>query len=421
MGTKYPLLDQVQDSTLRQVFKFLFDKIGTVESQAAGIGGVTKALTTHLDAGKNQLKGVADPTAKTDAVTLQYLRKYVQGALALDKQVVAPVVVPGTPTSTPAPTPGPGSGTTCFTSLAAGQPGGVPAAPNLRWFRGDLCGVEVPGLPAVTGGAVNASTVLSWFLDRYSPANQALIIATYKARGYTHFLLSWPDSRSGNGQSIAQFVATCQMVQANGLYPVVFLASKDYDGVDPNPASLDAIMAALLAGACVPIACVGWELDLFNTPGAPIQALINHVAATLVPTANLYVHFSQWISSWQANGQLGSVFWAANVGKLTGILYQRHLVQEASCGDHQARLDDFQVRFGNGAAGWPQDSGFGHPFDTVAFESSASPRFDGGLTEAQARARGDQSICTPAVAITSGPYAGTNYVIQGYGNGASLA
>lgn len=416
--TAYPLLDRVKDPQLQQVLKLVFDKIGGVEQLSTGIGTVSQPLTTHLDSGGNQLKSVADPTAATDAVTLRYLQQYVQGAIALDKRVAPPIVPPGTPSPTPAIPPAPGPGLVCHTSVAAGQPLGVPAAPNLRWWRGDFSGISVPGLPFVPGGASDTSLVFTPFLDRYSGANQTAIIAAYKARGYTHFALSWPDSRSGNAQSVAQFVGTCQMVQANGLYPCVFLTSKDFDPADPSPASLDPIMAALIAGACVPVACVGWELNLFNTPGAPLQALIDHIASVLVPTAHLYVHFSPGIAAWQAPGSLGSVFWAANVGKLTGILHQKDPTWD--CGMYQARIDDFMERFALGVGGWPLDSGLGHPFDFVGWEAGASARFSGGMTEAQGQQLGSQAICTPAVSITAGPFAGQSYVVQGFGNGGPI-
>lgn len=423
--TAYPLLDQIQDPVLQRALKLVFDKIGNVEQLSTGIGTVSAPLTAHLDAAGNQLKAVANPTAQTDAVNLQYLKQYVAAAIALDKKVVPPVPVPGSPTVTPPIPAGTGSGLVCYTALAAGQPLGAPAAPNLRWWRGDFCGISVPGLPAVSGGAADASLVFSPFLDRYSAGDQAAIITAYKAKGYTHFALSWPDSRvsggvGSSGQSIPQFVATCQSVQANGLYPCVFLTSKDFDPVDPNPASLDGIMAALIAGGCAPLVSVGWELDLFNTPGAPLQALIDHVTGTLVAAGTkVYVHFSAGIAAWQANGSLGSVFWAANVGKLTGILHQKPASWD--CGEYQARIDDFMVRFGQGQAGWPQDSGFGHPFDFVAWEMGASARFAGGISEAQAQGLGNQAICTPAELIGSGPYAGQYYVVQGSGNGLSLA
>lgn len=394
----YAGLNTLPEGAHKQVTKLLMDRLANLEKLAAGIGGVTQPLAAPLDSGGNRLTAVADPTAKTDAVTLQYLQKYVDAAIALDKQVAAipPVVPPNTPTGPPAfPAPAPGPGLTCYVDTTVGQPAGIPAAPNKRWFRGDFCGVTVPGLPAVTGGASDPSVVLSWFLDRYSPANQALIFAAHHVNGYTHFKLSWPDSRDGNGQSIAQFVGTCQLVQANGFYPVVFLTSKVYDGKDPAPASLDAIMAALIAGACIPIASVGWELDLFNTPGATLQTLITHVTNTLVPTGcNVYVHFSPGYVAWQAPGDLGSAFWIANAGKLTGLLHQADPAWD--CGYYQAKLADLQVRFGLGAAGWPTDSGLGHPFDIVADEYSASARFAGSLSEAAAKQMGLQAISSPA-------------------------
>lgn len=86
MGTRYPSLDQAQDPAVRQVLKLIFDKIGLLEAQAAGIGTVNQPLTTPLDAAGNRLTALADPTAATDAVTLQYLKQYVQGAIALDRQ-----------------------------------------------------------------------------------------------------------------------------------------------------------------------------------------------------------------------------------------------------------------------------------------------------------------------------------------------
>jgi hypothetical protein len=318
----------------------------------------------------------------------------------------APAPIPPNPNPSPSPTPTPGL---CYMNIANGQPGGVPAKPNLRWFRGDMCGVEIAGLPAVAGGATNASTVLSWFLDRYSAANQSLILQTHVNRGYTHFLLSWPDSRDGNGQSIAQFVATAQLVQSFRLYPVVFLYSKDFDGKDPSPTKNDALIAAMQAANAIPIASVGWELDAFNTPGPPFQALIDHITGLLVPATNCYVHFNQNIPHWATPGKGGADFWALQVNKLTGILFQSAWAD--NCGQIQARLNDLQTRFGAGAAGWPTQSGFGHPFDVVGFEYAASLRFNGSMTEAQAQVIGQQVISSPSA--SGGPPV---MAISGFGN-----
>lgn len=393
--TSYALLNQITDPRVREVLKLIYDKVGGVEQQAAGIGTLTEPLADHLDAASHRLTALADPTAPADAVTLQYLRRYVQAAVALN---TTQHPIPAAPSSAPFTLPPVPTSYTCYTDLLLGQPAGIPAAPNLRWFRGDFCGVEVPGLPPVPGGAVSPSTLLTPFIDRYSPADQALAITAYKARGYTHWKLWWPDSReaggvTGAGQTEDQFVATCQLLLANGLYPVTFLYSKAFDPVNPTPTSCDSLIAKLQAGGVAQILCVGGELDLFNTPGATLQALIDHIAGLVVPATHLYVHFSPGYVAWQAPGDLGSAFWIANMGKLTGILHQKP--PDWDCGFYQAKLADLQVRFGNGVSGWPTDSGLGHPFDIVADEYSGTDRLNGALTEAQAQLQGRQAICSP--------------------------
>lgn len=411
MGSNYAFLQSIKDKPTRDAVKIALDRLAVLEGKVPAIGTVSQALTSHLDSGNNRLTNLAAPVAKADAVTLDYLRRYVEARVGL--VVAAPAGVPPV-VPTPGPTPT-DSGLTCFTSRAVGQPAGIPAAPNIRWWRGDMCGINLPGLPAVAGGAADPNLVLTWFIDRYSPVDQAAIIAEYKARGYTHWLLSWPDSRVGGGvgspgQSVAQFVATAQMIKANGLYPATFLFSKDFDGSDPNPALVDPVIAGLQAGGVADIMSVGWELDLFNTPGPPIQAMIDHIAALVVPATNLYVHFSAGIVAWQADGDLGSVFWNANVNKLTGILHQKPISWD--CGMYQARLADLLVRFGAGAAGWPSASGFGHPFDTVACEYSAVARFAGSMSEGDAMIVGNQAICSPGQ--DSGP---PPTPVMGFNNG----
>ena len=69
-----------------------------------------------------------------------------------------------------------------------------PFKPAPRFWKGNMCGVHVVGLPPVDGGASDSSLVLSWFYDRYQPASRTRIRAAWKAKGYTHVLLSWPDA-----------------------------------------------------------------------------------------------------------------------------------------------------------------------------------------------------------------------------------
>lgn len=414
--TNYAFLQSIKDRGTRDAVKAVLDRVAYLEKLSANIVTVAAPLASDLDTAGKRITNLPDPQHKADAVSLDFLQRYVESRFRITAP--APASIP-TPPPAPAPDPPPGpSGLTCYTDLAVGQPAGIPAAPNLRWFRGDFCGPTVPGMPAVAGGASDPSVILTPFIDRYVPADQATIIATYKAKGRTHWKLWWPDSRDaggvgGGGQTEAQFVATCQMLLANGLWPVPFLYSKVYDGPNPSPTKNDSLIAALQAGGVAQAMCVGGELDLFFDPGPVLQATIDHIASLVVPATNLYVHFSPGYVAWQSPGDLGSVFWNNNVGKLTGLLHQK--VPDWDCGMYQARLADLLVRFGDGVSGWPTDSGLGHPFDVVADEYSAPARFDGSMSEAAAKVMGNQAICSPSQG--GGP---PTISIQGFNNGGPI-
>jgi hypothetical protein len=311
-----------------------------------------------------------------------------------------------------------GSGGVCNVNLAIAQPAGIPARPNLRWFRGNFIGIIVPGLPPVDGGSgAHPDLLLTPFIDRYAPADQALAIAAYQAHNYTHWVLWWPDSRAF-GQSIAQFVATCQMIQAAGFYTVVNLLSKVYDPRNPDPtqvaAAVDGVVAALEAVNAADAYIVGFELDLWTDPGnigdpsTNIQDIIDHVVGLVDPAVTpVYVHFSSDVASWQRNGTFTADFWNPNVGKLTGLLYQHY---HPTCPGVQNQFLDVQVRFG-GAYGFSATSGFGHPFDVVAFEQGANNFFNGTITYADVEAQGFQAIYSPV------PSPGVP--VMGYGNGCT--
>ena len=102
-------------------------------------------------------------------------------------------------------------------------------------------------------------------------------------------------------------------------------------------------------------------------------------------------------------------YWNLQVGKLTGLLHQRDL--DWSEAEYQARLSDVLVRFAGGFNTTP-DSGFGHPFDCIAFEITAALQFDGTMSEAEGNRWGRVALATPT---STGP-AGTVRVM-GSGNG----
>lgn len=281
---------------------------------------------------------------------------------------------------------------------------------QLRHWKGNMCGIRVSGLPPVPGGANDASLVLSWFYDRYEdPGNRQAIREGWKARGLTHTLLSLPDALALH--DLDWFVARIQELQTDVGPVCVFLTSKDY----PLPILSEAIPALIDAG--VQSFCAGWELNLWQSP-TQVQGIIDGVSAMLAvhkaagnKRALLYVHFSSGVFAWQQDGQTTAAFWNANVGKLTGILFQKELDDDDAL--WQAHIQDGLTRFA-GNDGFTTDSGFGHPFDYVICECSAEPQFNGDMTEAQGNHIGAAGMATPPC---SGP-TGVTVGVIGFGNGS---
>jgi len=261
--------------------------------------------------------------------------------------------------------------------------------PAPRFWKGNMCGVRVPGVPAVNGGARDASLVLSWFYDRYSDDWRWAIRHVWRTRGITHVVLSWPDARS-NGTSLDQFKAICQELIADGFYPCVFLSSKDHDRADVPTilAYLEPVLDALVG--IVPMFCIGWELSLWLSP-TQVQQLIDAIAPRILqqqPETRLYVHFQEGYPSFQQPGKTVADFWNPNVGKLTGLLYQKILSQT----DAQFRdsLKDCLERFGGGF-------GMVKGFDFVALELTAMQQFNGTCSEAEGDRIGQLAIDAPKV------------------------
>jgi hypothetical protein len=268
-------------------------------------------------------------------------------------------------------------------------PGPTPFSPAPRFWKGNMCGVRVAGLPPVAGGANDPSLVLSWFYDRYSPSDRARIRSAWRARGITHVLLSWPDSRSGNADiqiavAVVQFRLICQELIADGFFPCVMLSSKDFDPADVN-AIMNGLVPVLqeLVGV-VPMFCIGWELSLWLSP-TQVQQLIDMIAPMVQrqPGTLLYVHFQEGYPSFQQPGGTVADFWNPNVGKLTGLLYQKILSQNDA--QFLDSLNDCLQRFGGG---FNMVKGF----DFVALELTAAHQFNGSCSEAEGNRIGSLAI-----------------------------
>jgi len=269
----------------------------------------------------------------------------------------------------------------------------APIAP--REYRGNMCGIRVPDLEPVPGGASDPSLVLSWFIDRYSPESRQRIYTAWHLAGCVDVLVSWPDSR-GFGQSPQQFVQTCQELVMAGFLPCVFLCSKDYDPADVPGilANIAPVLPLLIQAGVIPRICIGWELSIWLSP-TQVQQLIDALAPPLVAAGSkVYVHFQEGYFAFQVDGGTTADFWRLQVGKLTGILHQRDLNWNKPM--YQARIVDCLQRFAGGF-NFPPDSGFGHPFDFIALEITAMTQFDGETSEAEGNSWGDCALTTPPV------------------------
>lgn len=277
-------------------------------------------------------------------------------------------------------------------------PGPFKVAP--RYWRGNLCGCRVPGVLAVAGGAADQSLVLSWFYDRYDASDRKAIRKAWSAKGYTHILLSWPDSRDV-GVSPVQFLAVCQELIDTGFFPCVMLSSKDHDPADV-PTIVNAVtpVLGLLVGV-VPAFCIGWELSLWLSP-SQVQELIDAISPICLqqPGTLVYVHFQERYMSFPPPNTDNATFWRKNIGKLTGVLAQKMISQTDA--EFLDWIHDCLARF---CGGFNMPTGF----DFVMLEISADSQFKGTCSEAEGDRLGRVAINAPAVGGVS---------VSGSGNGS---
>lgn len=285
------------------------------------------------------------------------------------------------------------------------QPSFVPAS---RTWKGQMCGLRIPGLPPVAGGAADPSLFLSWFYHLYAPDVRTAIRVAYLGKWYTHFLLSWPDAQDA-GVSPEQFKSLCAELADHGFSVCVMLSAKPTNSanirdVHGTLANILLVLPSLVG--LVPMFCIGWELSLWLSP-SDVQFLIDQCAPIWLaePRTLGYVHFQEGYFAFQQPGGVTADFWKANVGKLRGVLHQRDLSWDKPM--YQARITDCLQRFAGGF-NFPKDSGFGHPFDFVAFEITAMLAFNNQMSEADQNAWGQIAVDTPPVG---------NVRVMGSGNG----
>lgn len=411
-GNPYAYLSRITDPNIRNAVKVAMDLITQLQSGADGIGSVSKPLTDHMDGGGYRLQTIGDPGDDLDAVNFQTLKRYVDAAIAratpIDAEQRPGSPVPptdfGTGESGGPGTPGGGPPLGGDTLDPLDTPTSLGSGP--RFWRGDFAGI--PGGPY--GGANRFFTA---FYPMYQPADREAYLADCQARGYTHIPISIASGNysTGSGDPYpafdlstdpATFAGFMDEISAAGCFPVVFMTpdSNVIGGLNPglSPSAaiglLESWMAPFIANPIamqkIQIAAIGWEVNGYLGETV-IGPLCQWLRSLLGPNPILYAHFTP---AHNAGEDPGSIWWASMQGVLNGILYQDNSRDGASLRTGCAELT---IRFQNGLNGWPTDSGFGHPFDVVAFEYDAFWQVRGS-PEAEGVAMGNTAMhCNPPI------------------------
>jgi hypothetical protein len=326
-----------------------------------------------------------------------------------------------------------------------------PPTRDLNFYRGNFCGIRIPGAPTVPGSnGANPECIMACLLDNYPPAIQEAFLQKYIDCGYTHLQRSLSHAL-GYGNTIESYIALSKKARAAGLFCDQWLIANEFPGFRHDadwgywsPQLMPYIKKMLDAGV-MDLCCPSWQMDqvMGGAPGNPTISILAGVAKELPTTIPIYSHWvNEALAWWRAvaygpNGDVGEVWsdeyqtievhdrfswWYCMRYYLTGGHHQgntRMLVKE-----YQDRLCDTLDYFGGdegrdtgkGDMGQSLRTGEPKPFLLTVFECSAQDQFDDTPTNAHAISEdeGDQRGYLLCCTHPKFGYVG------GYGNGARM-
>jgi len=329
-----------------------------------------------------------------------------------------------------------------------------PAGRVLDFYRGQFCGLRIPGAPVVPGSnAANPSCIMAALLDNYPEDVQEQFLESYAFAGNTHLQRSLGHAL-GYGHTIDAYIALSKKVRSQyGLFCDHWLIANEFPGFQFNQDAsfwgpkLDPYIERLLGAGVVDLACPSWQMDqvMNMAPGNATISIIAYVAKKLPPSIPLYTHWMNEALAWwkkvgtNPNGSdIGEVWvdpqywpngievhdrfswWYAMQPYLTGGHHQGNT--RMLCKEYQDRLCDTLDFFGDehgrdtgkGDMGQSIRTGTPRPFALTVFEDSAQDQFDDvpsnpyAISEVEGDQRGYILMCTTS------PWGH----MRGYGNGA---
>lgn len=332
----------------------------------------------------------------------------------------------------------------------------VPLDRDIDFYRGDFGGVTVPGIPILPGQAGYTEPgwrdnlvggknppIMAADIPRYWMTSRELstqILTQHALNGYTH-MQCCPGAALECGMSIDQYIEYTHDVKSivgwadhwflgwgpwSGGRAGAWTEHRDRDR-DHWASLCDPWIDALLANAAIDLACVGWQLDAYNTadPSSkyhnPFLSIVQYFADRLKPSGiKIGTHWitesGAWNRVWFPDDQGGGEWrvdryrwWQEDVKGLVDLFHHQGDVN-MSIPEYQAKLVDSLALLGNGHCGDAQ---------LVVYEYAAQAQFNLYMSEAEGNARGYYLTCT------KGPrwqdrIAPRGDRIGGYGGGARV-
>lgn len=314
------------------------------------------------------------------------------------------------------------------------MPVAPPTQPDLYFYRGNFCGIRVPGAPYVNGGPQpgNTDLMMTCLLDNYPQAWQEQFLNIYAYQcGYTHLQRSIGHALH-YGSTVQQFIALSRLAQRSGLFCDQWLISNEIPGFanDQDAAYWAPILGPyidqLVGAGVMDVCCPSWQMDQVNqgAPGNPTISIIAYVAGKVPAPIPVYTH---WINDamawWKTGGEVWTddyqsvnvcdrfSWWQAMWPYLTGGHYQGDVaLARTDPATYQGKIRDTLNNFVNGRMGQSMRRGVPEHYRMTNYECTAQDQFNGDCDELDGDKTGYILTCTKADGYDAG--------LSGYGNGA---
>lgn len=316
-----------------------------------------------------------------------------------------------------------------------------PPGRDLLFYRGQFCGIRIPGAPIVPGcNASNPDLVMTCLLDHYPAEIQDHFLLTYAQDGFSHLQRSFGHAMPNDGwtgTSLDDFVALSAKAQSQyGLFVDQWIigggglynCNQDLSYWRPI---IDRLCDAFIANGVVDTACVGWQLDqLFGAvPGNITIEVIAYIAKKLPQTVPLYTHWmNEALAWWKTGGEVWTDEFTGSTNVMDRFTWWWVMQPYLTGGHHQGNttmarkdpkqyqdrlcdtLDYFGGDTGKGTMGQSHRNGV-TPFKLDVFECTGQDQFDGSCSEDEGDMVSFLLMCTQSH---------TGATMSGYGNGCRL-